>query len=305
MKLLRYAMFYSFFSIIEKNKKNALTLINIGIFLTFFAISASVISFFIESKISKKQEELMYLQIETQGSSKTLSDIEIYLGIFENSWTSEDNQRVYLEFQSLIELGDRNISSKDFYYPYIFSNLYELTFIEYFEKQGIDLADKNNEIYKFMIETVEGVWNENEVTKVKKSIFSFTEQYQIIKKKNLNHDEFKLEKIPSINEIKEEILDTRNSIWEESSHSTIYFDLMQLNLKLLEFMRQMTKIMKAMQGYNLEKINLINIDIISLSNNEKNIILITFILQFLVFLIIQFFEITSLQINFKKKTKIL
>ena len=46
--------------------------------------------------------------------------------------------------------------------------------------------------------------------------------------------------------------------------------------------------------------------IIDLSNKEKNIILLTFIFQFIIFVIIQLFEVSSVnqgQINFLKKNK--
>ena len=51
MRFLRLTLLHSYFSIINKNKKKSLTLINTGIFLTLFAITSALISFFIEIKI--------------------------------------------------------------------------------------------------------------------------------------------------------------------------------------------------------------------------------------------------------------
>ena len=50
-----------------------------------------------------------------------------------------------------------------------------------------------------------------------------------------------------------------------------------------------------------ESIDELNKQIINLSNKEKNIILLAFILQLIIFIIIQFFEISSVNLNFKKK----
>ena len=58
------------------------------------------------------------------------------------------------------------------------------------------------------------------------------------------------------------------------------------------------------KSYNTAEMNLIeeiSIEILSLSKKEKNIILTTFIFQFFIFVIIQFFEINSFNINFKKR----
>ena len=45
-----------------------------------------------------------------------------------------------------------------------------------------------------------------------------------------------------------------------------------------------------------ENLKVINEEIIDLSNKEKNIILLAFLLQLLVFIIIQFFEISSVKL---------
>ena len=65
----------------------------------------------------------------------------------------------------------------------------------------------------------------------------------------------------------------------------------------------MMKYMKGLNAVVRDDINEINNEIISLSKNEKNIILTTFIFQLIIFIIIQFFEINSLTSNFRKKIK--
>ena len=65
----------------------------------------------------------------------------------------------------------------------------------------------------------------------------------------------------------------------------------------------MMKYMKGINSVVRNDINEINNEIISLSKNEKNIILTTFIFQLIIFIIIQFFEISSLTTNLRKKIK--
>jgi hypothetical protein len=52
-----------------------------------------------------------------------------------------------------------------------------------------------------------------------------------------------------------------------------------------------------------ENLEIINEEIIDLSKKEKNIILVAFLLQLFVFIIIQFFEISSVRIALKRKKK--
>ena len=56
-----------------------------------------------------------------------------------------------------------------------------------------------------------------------------------------------------------------------------------------------------MKAFDEEQIEIINKSILSLSKKEKNIILSTFIFQLIVFTIIQFFEVNSLNYQRRKK----
>ena len=61
--------------------------------------------------------------------------------------------------------------------------------------------------------------------------------------------------------------------------------------------------MKSINYAEIDLIKDVNSEILTLSKNEKNIILITFIFQLIIFIIIQIFEINSFNINFKNKKK--
>ena len=63
------------------------------------------------------------------------------------------------------------------------------------------------------------------------------------------------------------------------------------------------EVLKGFKAQNEEDILNYEKDILYYSNLERNIILVTFILQFVIFSIIQIFEINSVNFNFKKKVK--
>lgn len=68
----------------------------------------------------------------------------------------------------------------------------------------------------------------------------------------------------------------------------------------------MMKLMRNLEWSDGEFIKEKEQKIINLSNKEKNIILLTFIFQFIIFVIIQLFEVSSAnqgQINFLKKNR--
>ena len=69
----------------------------------------------------------------------------------------------------------------------------------------------------------------------------------------------------------------------------------------------LSEIQSFFRGIELEfanQIKKLNSEVSNLSNLEKNIIFIAFILQFIIFIIIQFFEITSVHREINKKRKI-
>ena len=71
MRFIRITLFRNYFTFyLTKNLKNSLIIINIGIFLSIFAVTASFISIYIENKISKLEFDLIELQL-----LKTTGDI--------------------------------------------------------------------------------------------------------------------------------------------------------------------------------------------------------------------------------------
>ena len=300
MRFLRFTFLQSYFLTINKNKKKALTLINTGIFFTVFAITAALISFSIETKISKKESELIQLQISILESGREVAEIETWLSIYESGHNENQSSRVFSQFFSNTKLGGRTISQKDYFAPSIYYSLIE---IKELSDPEFNVFDNNDPFYKEIIETLTGVWDEEDIDKFKKAVFNFTESYKKIEK--LDFNDFKNNKIPSLDEILNEILNySENNLNSVNDKLSDYdFAIDTFNLRAIQWGKQLMKVFKAMHAYERDYMNEVNKEIISYSKNEKNIILITFIFQFFIFLIIQFFEVNSFNSNIKKIIK--
>ena len=67
------------------------------------------------------------------------------------------------------------------------------------------------------------------------------------------------------------------------------------------FCNSLINLMKSFSSANEKLLEEANEEILYLSNKEKNIIIVTFLFQFVVFIIIQVFEVNSVGFNIKKK----
>lgn len=299
MKLLRFTLLISFFSQNIK-KQNFLRLINIAIFFTIFAVSSAIISFIIETKISDKEKELTYLQIEALENGKEIESIEIFLSTYEFSIDNEESTKVFQEFFSTTKVGKVTISQNDFFTPYIYYSLKEL---KDFSDEEFDMTNKDDPMYEWIFESMKNIWEDKTVKKFENALNDFSKSYK--KLETLDIDNFEFKKIPSDDEIIKEIINySKNNLNSKNGEiSDTHFDVITFEMTATIFFRQMMKYMKGVNSAVRDDINEINNEIISLSKNEKNIILITFIFQLIIFIIIQFFEINSLTSNFRKKIK--
>ena len=300
MRFLRFTFLQSYFLTINKNKKKALTLINTGIFFTVFAITAALISFSIETKISKKESELIQLQISILETGRRVSDIDTWLSIWESGHNENQSSRVFNQFFSNTKLGSRTISQKDYFTPNIYYSLIE---IKELNDPEFNIFDNNDPYYKEIVEMLTGIWDEEDIDKFKKAVFNFTESYKKIEK--LDFNDFKNNKIPSLDEILNEILNySENNLNSVNDKLSDYdFAIDTFNLRAIQWGKQIMKVLKASHAYERDYLNEVNKEIILYSKNEKNIILITFIFQFFIFIIIQFFEVNSFNSNIKKTIK--
>jgi hypothetical protein len=300
MRFLRFALLLSFFSQNIK-KQNFLRLINIAIFFTIFAISSAIISFIIETKISDKEKELTYLQIEALENGKEIESIEIFLSSYEFSIDNEESTKVFQEFFSTTKVGKVTISQNDFFTPYIYYSLKELK--DLFADEEFDMTNEDDPMYEWIFEAIKNKWEDEDVKKFKKALNDFSKSYKRIE--ILDVDNFEFKKVPSNDKIIKEIINySKNNLNSKNDEiSDNHYDVITFEIASTIFFRQLMKYLKALNSTVRNDINEINNDIISLSKNEKNIILMTFIFQLIIFIIIQFFEISSLTSNLRKKIK--
>ena len=301
MRLLRISFLQTYLSVLNENKKKALFLINVGIFFTIFALSSACISFFIEKKISDYQNELLILQMDAKSGSNMISGLEASLNNYYLTLENEENFRREKQFNSYTQLGSKTFSQQDFYHPFNYVSGQDIeefkSMFEIYEYNPFDIKNKyNQEIVKRLREG----WNENEVDEFISLMSTANTFFKATLK--IDFEKYDIKKIPSLEEIKEDILRKNNHIWiDKSEYEDDYYKIVDFEEASSKFFQVMLKAVKGDAAGSRDGIDRVNKIIIDLSKKERTIIIITFLLQFIVFTIIQFFEINSLNFNFKKK----
>ena len=301
MKFLKFSMLMTYFAL-EKNSKRALLIINVGIFLSIFACSAAFISFYIENKVS--QFEFLHLEESKykREMERTIQLIPSITGELRQVINIEETNQEFSELMRFNNFGKLIISSNDIQA----SGLYEITytikdFDEYMEI--FDLYVKDEEYLKEVLP----VYHEEFKQLVKET------------KKNLNI----LRKLEDKEKIFENILYNRSydDLFDELLVSLKESTKKKQNLKFIgEYSKEFLLAEKIVdQFYELIEYTLlitsssitysdialkdINNEIKYFSKLEKNLILSAFILQLSIFIIIQFFEISSVNFNLKRIRK--
>jgi len=297
MKLLRISLLLSFFKD-NKNQKKFLTYINIGLFLSMFAISAAVITFVIETKIDKIEFDLILVHKEKISSQKDDNEmIKLQSQTISLSNAAKSLIDLY-EYTASTKLGEYTVSVNDIYLPSVFIDtedaetyaefLDEDIWIPFTEMLTEDLGKESEEVEKFK----KALENLNKYQDFFKKDFS--KYYTDI----FNYDANKVSK--------EARKKTTINYWDDE----VYEDYLTLG-KIFEEIIVMFEVMNSYQDttdiYYEEVISELNKEILDLSRLETKVIIFAFIFQFIAFLIIQYFEIKSIQnekgLNAKRKIK--
>ena len=297
MRLFRLSLLQTYFSIV-KNKKKALLIINIGIFLSIFAASSSAISYFIEKKISNKEFELIEWQMYLRESSKTILIVQDVIIEMESILRNEERQESDFIFLNTLKFGQKTVSNKDYYLPYIYSNIKGINQLnELFDSMGgIEL------LYEWMISFTDH-WDEiytSDIKKVIKDLKSNTLQIKYLEKIDYYKDIYN----QSFESIFDEIVNYKEFSINQGPDDILwqqYTDLKNFNDSFLGFFQSLRTLLHGDEQTDKREIKRLEGEIISLSKTEKNLVIITFILQLFIFLIIQIFEISSM--NLGKKIK--
>ena len=287
MKLLRISLLLSFFKD-SKNQKNFLTYINIGLFLSMFAISAAVITFVIETKIDKIEFDLILVHKEKKSDQRIINEIMK----IQSQTVSLNNAGKSLidlyEYTASTKLGEYTVSVNDIYLPSVFIDTEDVeTFAEFFDE---DIWIPFTEML------TEDLGKESEeVEKLKKALENL-DKYQDFFKKDFSKYYADIFNYDANNVSKEARKKTTVNYWDDE----VYEDYLILD-KLLEDVIVMFEVMYSyydiLDIYYNETISDQNKKILDLSRLETRVIILAFIFQFIAFLIIQYFEVKSISIK--------
>ena len=297
MKLLRISLLLSFFKD-SKNQKNFLTYINIGLFLSMFAISAAVITFVIETKIDKIEFDLILVHKEKKSDQRTINEIMK----IQSQTVSLNNAGKSLidlyEYIASTKLGEYTVSVNDIYLPSVFIDTEDAeTYAEFLDE---DIWIPFTEML------TEDLGKESEEVKKLKKALENLDKYQDFFKKDFSKYYANIFNYDANKVSKEARKKTAINYWDDE----VYEDYLILD-KIFEEMIVLLEVMYSyydiLDIYYEETISELNKKILDLSRLETKVIIFAFIFQFIAFLIIQYFEVKSIQnekgLNAKRKIK--
>jgi len=288
MKIINLSFFSRYFKN-NQNKKKYLKFINIGIFFSIFAITAALITFKTETTIDKLEFELTELHNEKKESSDSSEIFSSLRKEINQHLNNEANFNKLYEFNSSTLLGNKILTVNDLYLPSLFLDFQSSDFIylqDIFKNDDNDfkvLEDYSELFYGEENWIVKGLKESGQKLRDYKDFFKkdFSDYYDDI----FNYD---LEKIINYSS------DTRVNLYTD----VIYDDYK----KLINFWSELENYLFYLNVFftDIDKDTALQIDenqkeIIRLSNQENQTIILAFIMQFIVFIIIQFFEISATQ----------
>ncbi|MDC0395733.1 hypothetical protein OAM18_01960 [Candidatus Pelagibacter sp.] len=297
MKLLRISLLLNFFKD-SKNKEKFLAYINIGLFLSMFAISAAVITFVIETKIDKIEFDLILVHKEKKSDQRTIDElIKIQSQTMSLNTAAKALIGLY-EYTASTKLGEYTVSVNDIYLPSVFIDTEDaVTYAEFLDE---DIWIPFTEVL------TEDLGKESEEVKELKKALENLDKYQDFFKKDFSKYYANIFNYDANKVSKEARKKTAINYWDDE----VYEDYLILD-KIFEEMIVLLEVMYSyydiLDIYYEETISELNKKILDLSRLETKVIIFAFIFQFIAFLIIQYFEIKSIQnekgLNAKRKIK--
>ena len=296
MKLLRISLLLNFFKDI-KNKEKFLTYVNIGLFLSMFAISAAVITFVIETKIDKTEFSLILVHKEKKSDQRDVNEM-IKLQSQTISLTNAAKSLIDLyEYTASTKLGEYTVSVNDIYLPSVFIDTEDAETLRTFLDEDIWIP--------FTEMLTEDLGKESEEVKKLKKALENLNKYKDFFKKDFSKYYADIFNYDANNVSKEARKKTTINYWDDE----VYEDYLTLD-KIFEEIIVMFEVMYSYYDTSdiyEEVISELNKKILDLSRLETKVIIFAFIFQFIAFLIIQYFEIKSIQnekgLNAKRKIK--
>ena len=281
MRFLKISLLLNTF-LNKSNKAKFLKYINIGIFFSVFAISSALITFYIENKIDNLEYSLSETHILQKENKQDIDDF-VQMKVLLKSIVVTDKAITDLyEFTASTKLGQYLITVDDLYLPALFIEGQESAemFKEMTEGLWEELQQlvsewfgKDSEEYKDYSEALESFY---------KNIDVYKKDYEKYYDRIFNYE---------LNIVADEILTKEKSINyfdHEFQKDNDKLEILLLDMFIL--LRSWKNFFELSLVYE-DDISEYNKEIIELSNQESKIIIVAFIFQFLVFVIIQYFEV--------------
>lgn len=295
MRVLRFTFLLNTF-LNKSNKPKFLKFINIGIFFSLFAVSSALITFYIENKIDKLEYSLSETHIIQKNTKQTIEDF-VQIKVFLKSLLVSDKAITELyEYTASTNLGQYLITVDDLYLPTlfiegqesakIFKEMTEDNFWEELQEMVGEWFGKDSIEYEDYTEALK-YFNKN--------IDVYKKDYEKYYDRIFNYD---------LNIVADEILTTEKSVnyydheFQEAKEKfdKLLFDIFILFEVMEKFFYQVSLVYE-------DDILDFNKKIADLSKQESKIIIVAFIFQFIVFVIIQYFEVLSIQPKKLKNAK--
>ena len=306
MRLLRFSLLINFFSN-KKNLNKALKLINLGIFLSIFAATTAIISFYIEREINELEYELVEYRQSRLDSSNSIMTFDGELRNITRRTNQIANRLSSLWLLSSTKFGDKSFNIIDFYAPEIFTSRFEWEISNYETLESDDMSLLSL-METFKDDTILDFYSLEDIEKkeIKEKINTAIESIKEFEKINIKDYE-EIVFISNEEDLIKQIQQSKDySLLEEGKINEDFFTNYTLYYNLIDVFDQIMELLKNSEFSDGEYIKEKEQKIIDLSNKEKNIILLTFIFQFIIFVIIQLFEVSSVnqgQINILKKNR--
>ena len=265
----------------------------------YIRLSAASISIYIENKVSNLEFEHLEnsrAKSEAEKYTKMVIDYKNKIRQYKNIEGSFEQN---LEFLRLNQFG-KAVSSPNDLQAYA---LYDMVRDEKFMSEFVSVFTEYNFLLDYDVFTDEEIKNFKNITENIKKAFIALEKLNPIELESIIFQR-------SFRDLGEEIKSSISNksrlkyLKDQGQFEKVYNESIYLWEDLETLFEYLLRYMNGSLITIDENLKIINEEIIDLSNKEKNIILVAFLLQLLVFIIIQFFEISSVKITLKRRKKL-
>lgn len=295
MRFIRFSFLLNTF-LNKSNKLKFLKFINIGIFFSLFAISSALITFYIENKIDKLEHSLSESHILQKENKQSIEDFVQMRVVIKSILISDKAITELYEFTASTKLGQYLITVDDLYLPSLFiegqesakmfKEMTEDGLWEELQEIVSEWFGKESDEYKDYTEALESYY---------KNIDFYKKDYEKYYDRIFNYD---------LNIVADEILNEEKSInYFDHEFQEEIKKLDKLLYDMFILFEVMEKLFYELSLAYEDDIFKLNKEIVGLSKQESKIIIVAFIFQFIVFIIIQYFEVLSIQPKKLKNAK--